>query len=207
MPKSQNGWPASPTLATRAIVVGGATFRVADNRDVETVFTYIVTRYEATVEPLNPARCAGFNYRPNANDPSELSNHSSATALDINWEQHPNATPTLSTLTRAQVAACHAILTSIPELDEVVHWGGDWASPLTTDAMHWELHDHDLAKLARVAERLRSETVTPEDIDKTATLAAQKILASKVPGGAANLTVLDVLERLGKAFDKDGQPK
>jgi hypothetical protein len=143
--------------------VAGASFRIVDNDDAETVFRHIVEQFAATVQPLVPSSCFGFNYRPNVNNPDELSNHSSATALDINAEQHPNARPTLSTFTRAQVAACHAILVSVPELDDLVHWGGDWASPLTTDAMHWEFHSHDLALLRRVADRIREDIVTPQD--------------------------------------------
>jgi hypothetical protein len=154
---SYNGWPASRTLKTRPLTVDGVTFSIVDNDDVETVFRYIVEEFVRTVQPLRPGSCFGYNYRPNVNDPSELSNHSSGTALDINAEQHPNDTPTLSTFTPAQVTACHAILASVPELDEVVHWGGDWATPLTTDSMHWEIHDHDLAKLRRVADRIRTQ--------------------------------------------------
>jgi hypothetical protein len=159
---SANGWPASPDLLTRTIVVAGASFRVADDRDVETVFVHLLTRYAAEVEPLDPAQCGGFNYRPNRNNPSQLSNHSSGTALDVNSLRHPNNTPTRATFTAAQVAAVHAIYDSVPELSELVHWGGDWGAPLVTDSMHHELHDHDLAKLARVAERIReADDMTP----------------------------------------------
>jgi hypothetical protein len=95
----------------------------------------------------------------------ELSNHASATALDINSLEHPNNVPTRSTFTVDQVAACHQILDSIPELSEVVHWGGDWFPPLVPDAMHWELHDHDLPKLARVADLIRAleDTLNADD--------------------------------------------
>lgn len=160
---SQNGWPASPALLTRTIVVDGASFKVADNRDVETVFTYLLTRYAAEVEPLIPAQCGGYNYRPNRNNPSQLSNHASATALDVNWLMHPNGVATSHTFTAAQIAAVHVIYASVPELSNLVHWGGDWSSPLTTDAMHHELHSHDLALLARVADRIRNEDdMTPD---------------------------------------------
>jgi hypothetical protein len=153
---SANGWPASPDLLTRTIVVAGASFRVADDRDVETVFVHLLTRYAAEVEPLDPAQC----YRPNVNNPSKLSNHSSATALDINSPSTPTTSRPAPRSPPTQVDACHQILDSIPELSEVVHWGGDWYWPLVTDAMHWELHDHDLAKLARVADRIRAWRTT-----------------------------------------------
>lgn len=161
---SANSWPASPALLTRTILVDGVPFRVADDRDVETVFVYLLTRYAAEVEPLDPAQCGGFNYRPNRNNPSQLSNHSSGTAVDVNSLKHPNGADVHATFTRAQIDAVHAILASVPELSEVVHWGGDWlrVNALVPDGMHFELHDHDLPKLARVAERIReAEDMTP----------------------------------------------
>jgi hypothetical protein len=51
--------------------------------------------------------------------------------------------------------------------------------------------------------REQEDIVTEDDIKAI----AAEVLSSKVPGGAPNLTVLEVLERLGKAFDKDGKPK
>lgn len=215
MSTSQNGWPASPTLLTRTIVAGGVTFRVADNRDAETVFTYVIDRYAATVEPLDPAQCGSFAYRPNVNDPSKLSNHSSATAVDLNSLKHRNGVATAASFTPAQIRACHAILASVPELSEVVHWGGDWFPPeLVPDGMHWELHDHDLPKLARVADRIR-EADMPLNIDDKAwiqeRLDAQRtrivadLLAAVVDG--AKFTVEHALERIGKAFDRNGRPR
>lgn len=143
--------------------MAGATFHIADNDDVETIFRYVIGRYATEVEPLQPATCACYSYRANVNNQTKLSNHSSATAFDLNWGDHPNNTPTRATFTGAQVDAVHAIYDSIPELSEVMHWGGDWVAPLVTDSMHHELHDHDLAKLRRVADRIREDgDMTPE---------------------------------------------
>jgi hypothetical protein len=152
---SQNGWPASRALRTRPLTVDGVTVFIADNDDLETVFRYLLTRYAETVEPLVSGQCGCYSYRANRNNPNQLSNHSSATALDVNWLKHPNNVPTRGTFTVAQVAAVHAIYDSVRELSDLVHWGGDWAPPLVTDAMHHELHSHDLALLARVADRIR----------------------------------------------------
>lgn len=184
MATSMNGWPASPTLPTRTVVIAGATFHMVDNDDAITVLTYVFTQYAETVEPLKPSRCACFSYRANVNNPSKLSNHSSATAGDLNWDDHPNNTPATKTFTPKQIAACHAILASIPELAEVVHWGGDWFPPLVPDPMHWELHDHDLAKLARVAARIREvDDVTEDDINKIAAKVVD-LLTNGKPTGA-----------------------
>ena len=67
--------------------------------------------------------------------------------------------------------------------------------------------DARIAQLPHILARARALTdgdiVTEDDIQKV----AAAVLASKVPGGSPNLTVAEVLERLAKAFDKDGNPK
>lgn len=182
MTTSQNGWPASRALRTRPLTVDGVTVFIADNDDVETVFRYLLTRYAETVEPLVSGQCGCYSYRANRNNPNQLSNHSSATALDVNWLKHPNNVPTRGTFTAAQVAAVHAIYDSVRELSDLVHWGGDWSPPLTTDAMHHELHSHDLPLLARVAERIREQEdiVTEDDIAKIAAAVAALLDSEKV---------------------------
>jgi hypothetical protein len=194
-----NGWPASPSLLTRTIVVEGAAFRVADNRDVETVFVYLLTRYALTVEPLYGSQCGGFNYRPNRNNPSVLSNHSSATAVDVNSLKHPNGVEASRTFTAAQIAAVHAILASVPELGDLIHWGGDWHPPLTPDPMHFELHNHDLALLARVADRIRGDIVTPDDIDtivaRTTEAVVKALLDTETVDKAKQVTVRQSLNQ------------
>jgi hypothetical protein len=159
MTTSYNGWPADEHLATRPLVVNGVAFApgVRDDDDVETVFRYIAEQWAEHVEPLVSPGCWGFSFRPNRNDPTELSCHSSATAIDINAPQHPNGIEAWHNMSATQIAAVHEILASVDELAELVHWGGDWHAPsLTPDPMHFELHNFDRAMLARVADRIRN---------------------------------------------------
>jgi hypothetical protein len=168
MTTSYNGWPASTSPA--AIDVGpfsvaGVEFVGGVRRgDVATVLHHVLLEFHERVEPLVDPGCWGWSYRPDRNDPNKLSCHSSATAADANAPKHPNGVEAAETFTDAQIKAVHAILSEIPELAKVVHWGGDWhrADGLTPDPMHWEIHDHDLAKLARVAERCRRAAVLKE---------------------------------------------
>lgn len=156
---SYNGWPASidaKSIGVAPFAVAGIPFPGGVKAgDVATVLGYVAAQFHRRVEPLVSPGCWGWSYRQNRNA-ANLSCHSSGTAIDINAPKHPNGIEASRNFTKAQIAEVHAILSEIPELAEVVHWGGDWHAPtLTPDPMHFEIHDHDLAKLARVAERCR----------------------------------------------------
>lgn len=170
MPTSGNGWPASgdggsigvvPFYAggTKPFGSGGWAGGVKGG-DVAAVFTYLVDRFIATVEPLDcdgdtPGYgCWGYNYRANANNPNALSNHSSATALDINATRHPNGAR--GTFTSAQVKAIRVILA---DLSPAIRWGGDYTG--TPDEMHFEINC-SAATVAQVAARLPSGGTPPE---------------------------------------------
>jgi hypothetical protein len=151
MPRSQNGWAASPDLKRRKLVVSGVEFvgGIVDNDNVATVLGYVAEQFYERVEPLHNPGCWGFYYRANRNDPNSLSNHSSGTAIDINAPKHPNGVPTSRTYSRAQIAEVHKIL---GEVNHVVRWGGDYTR--TVDAMHFEINASPAA-VAKVAAGLR----------------------------------------------------
>lgn len=163
---SYNGWPASenPTdIGVIPLVVHGIEFPGGvRGGDVHTVLEYVATRFHEHVEPLVSPGCWGWSYRPNRNNPNTLSCHASATAVDCNAPKHPNGDPVSRTFTQAQIDGVHHILASIPELNQVVHWGGDWtaANGLVPDSMHFEIHNHDLAMLHRVATAIKEASVT-----------------------------------------------
>lgn len=180
MVTSYNGWPASKDRAAIGIVplvVAGVPFVPGVRKgDVHTVLGYVATQFDKRVEPLVDPGCWGYFYRQNRNA-DNLSCHSSGTAIDCNAPQHNNgheATTALGGFTRKQVNEIHKILAEIPELADVVHWGGDWhrANDLTPDPMHFEIHNHDTAALARVAARITS----PQEDDMALTADEQKQL-------------------------------
>lgn len=166
MSTSYNGWTAYPDITSRTVplVINGTPFvgGIVNDPDAITVFTYLFTRFDAEVERLVSPGCWGASFRQNRNA-NNISCHGSATAADANAPKHPNGVEASQTFTPKQIAKIHEILTSVPELSEVIHWGGDWhrANGLTPDPMHFELHDHDLAKLQRVAVRIRALTAKP----------------------------------------------
>lgn len=158
---SYNNWPAD-TQRSRICVepfsAAGVDFPGGVRRgDVATVLRYVAEQFNSHVEPLVNPGCWGYSFRQNRNA-NNLSCHSSGTAIDVNAPQHPNGIEASRNFTPAQIAAVHKILASISELSEVVHWGGDWHAPsLRPDPMHFEIHDHNLDKLARVAKRIRDK--------------------------------------------------
>jgi hypothetical protein len=193
---SQNGWTASPDLALRPLVVNGIAFApgIRDDDDVETVLRHVMEQFAARVEPLKSPGCWGWSYRANRNDPNSLSNHASGTAVDANAPAHPNGVPTQQTFTLRQRGEVRAILA---EVDNAVRWGGDYTH--TPDAMHFEINV-DAATLHAVAEHLRGNDVTPDDIEKVAERAAELVLASKV--GKDETTVRQVLNRVSTWLER-----
>lgn len=153
MEKSYNGWSASPTLKTRLIEpVRGCKLRVRDSNNVEEVFTYLVVNFHRRVDDVtkpHPADDWGFNYRANVNDPTQLSNHSSGTAIDLDATEHPNGVPIYKSFTTQQIAEIHAILR---ELEGVVRWGGDYTH--TVDGMHFEINVPP-GSLRKIADKIR----------------------------------------------------
>lgn len=144
MPRSQNGWPASPSKSAidiRPLEVAGVNFApgLAYHDYCAVVLGYVFEQYHYRVEKLRPGWCWGWYYRANRNDPTDLSNHSSGTAGDCNAPLHPNGRPVSVNFSAKQVAEIHKILDEVNGLGggTVVRWGGDYTQ--TIDAMHFEL--------------------------------------------------------------------
>jgi len=154
---SYNGWLASKNPAAfgglEKLVVAGEAFAPGVRAgDVHTVLQYVAEQLNARVEPVvkdewHQADDWGYNYRPNRNNPSELSTHASGTSFDYNATRHPNGKR--GTFAYIQVKTIRKILA---EVDNVVKWGGDFG---TADEMHFELVGNE-AEVAAVAERLRT---------------------------------------------------
>lgn len=133
---SQNGWRASDTPSAIGIVpisMNGVSFPGGcRDGDVKWIFGWYLARFDREVESLHKGWCWGYAFRPNKNDPDELSNHASGTALDINAPAHPNGKR--GTFSKSQMAdidrlcrATHGALRS----------GAFYKS--TVDAMHLEV--------------------------------------------------------------------
>lgn len=156
MANSYNGWSASPNprdfggLDNRPIP--GTNVKLAPGvraGDVATVLFYVAEQLNRRVEKAVAPGCWGYNYKNNANNPSQLSCHASATCFDYNAPRHPNGKK--NTFTPLQFAEIDKILAEVDHV--VVQLRG-------YDEMHFEIRGN-AAKVAAVAHRLRNGVPAP----------------------------------------------
>lgn len=149
--KSQNGWPVDPPRSARVIPGTNVKVTVADGPAGD-VLMHVLGQVSARVEHagLNSTKGEADDWgyaKRTVRNSSAISNHASATAVDINATRH--GLGATGTFTPEQVAEIHKI---IGEVDGVVAWGGDYTG--RKDEMHFEI-DATPEEVARVAERLR----------------------------------------------------
>lgn len=156
---SGNGWPgiksASDSRLDRGFKAAGVAFPGGVRRgEVSTILGYVAATFHRNVESLVPGWCWGWNYRPIRGGKS-LSNHASATALDINAPRHPIGKS--GTFSSSQVRQIRAILKTC---EGTVRWGGDYTN--RPDEMHFEINRRpgDPA-IARVARKLGGSNPPP----------------------------------------------
>jgi D-alanyl-D-alanine carboxypeptidase-like protein len=156
MTTSQNGWPADSNPADIGIVkpsIAGVDFpNGVRGGDVETVLMYVANKFHHTVEALHDGWCWGYYYKK-IEGSSEISNHASGTAIDLNAEHHPmGKSGTFS------VAQRNAIRVILHDCEGVVRWGGDYSG--RKDEMHFEIVGN-AASVKRVASKFRGTQAGP----------------------------------------------
>ena len=227
MANSQNGWPASPSKGAIGIVdakVPGTNINFPQGvkgGDVETVLMYVAHEFHENVEALRDGWCWGYNYRQ-IEGSTQLSNHASGTAIDLNAPNHPMGKS--GTFSDKKVGEIRKILSFC---EGVVRWGGDYKT--RKDEMHFEIND-DAAAVKRIANKIRrlgDDEGTGDSIwDKPlavdgrlgrhTTLAWQRQLDVPMTGVMDEATITAVQKRLkatvdrnlvvdGKGIKQDGQ--
>lgn len=147
---SQNGWPVDPKRGKRLIPGTNTSVIVADGPAGD-VLMYVLSQVDKRVEDVDmnstkgEADDWGYANRP-VRGSTAVSNHASATAVDINATRHGLGRE--GTFTPAQVTEIHKILA---EVDGTVRWGGDYTG--RKDEMHFEINAPK-AKVEEVAARL-----------------------------------------------------
>jgi hypothetical protein len=171
-PKSQNGYPANdPSLVAKQPVPGTKVDVTVKRGDAGYLLLHLASWFDLHVEDIDNARGAlddwGYAERPIRGSATEISNHASGTAIDLNATKHPLGKR--GTFTRAQTKAIRA---QLKEYDGCIRWGGDYSG--RADEMHFEIV-RPLAACSTVARKLRAEEVSPLD----AILTDLKALAKK----------------------------
>lgn len=157
---SQNGWPVLTVEQTRLWVIptdpgDHVQLRLARGPAGFTL-AHLALWFHESVEPINTQRQPddwGYAVR-SIRGSSEVSNHASGTAMDLNATMHPLGVPTLETFTPRQAQLIRRRLGS--RYEGLIRWGGDYVN--RPDAMHYELDAprpaiRDLAELLRTTPR------------------------------------------------------
>jgi hypothetical protein len=146
--KSQNGWTANDRSLIRSYLIPGTTQKLAVRAGpVATVLLYVAAQFHRRVERIHVGWCWGYAERKICGG-TELSNHASGTAIDLNAPAHPLGVDEKRTFTPAEIATIRKILA---ECSGVVRWGGDYRG--RTDAMHFEING-DTAAVTTAAAKL-----------------------------------------------------
>jgi hypothetical protein len=133
---SQNGWPASASasaidVVTFPINLKSGTKKVQLARAAGKSLVEMFEWWDQNIEPVT--QIGGYNYREirGAEGTGKLSNHSSGTAIDINWDKHPLAA--VGTIPADKVGALR-----LEAAKRGLKWGGDYRN--RKDEMHFEVN-------------------------------------------------------------------
>lgn len=159
---SQNGWPKDPPTV-RIYGDGDPDGAVVRAGDVAVVFKEFIDQFNATVEPVtqvNGYRSSAFN--DSIAGSIKTSDHTSATAIDINGAQHPNEAVHprnwTSGFTAAETAAVRRLLEGFWGL---LQWGMDFPRG-ARDPMHFAIQRGVGAdQIAALASAIRGNTPQP----------------------------------------------
>lgn len=148
MNKSINGWEVIESYGDKRLaikVVPGTKVKLRMHKEVLPLFLALTAEYHKRVAKLRPAETGAFNPRKSTLSPTKWSDHSSGTAVDINWNHEGALGPSkyggMQRMSKAQIAECAAIKKQF----KVVIWGGDkarggdYADPNYWDPMHFAI--------------------------------------------------------------------
>lgn len=143
--KSINGWDVITSQSDKRLAVGvvpGTKIKLRMHKDVLPLFLAIAADFNKEVAPLRNGECGGYSFRK-ARQAKFYSDHSSGTAVDLNWGHEGAMGPKggMKTMTPAQIKAC----AEIKKRYKIVIWGGDkakggdYSSPGSWDPMHYAI--------------------------------------------------------------------
>lgn len=133
--RSLNGWPVIHSRSSKLLKTGtipGTKIKITAHHAALPVLLAVAAEVHTRVKNLAANNAAGqdeggYTYRA-AGISSGWSDHSSGTAIDVNWRVWPMFK---NAMTPAQRAACKLIER---DFAPVIEWGGNWRR---LDQMHW----------------------------------------------------------------------
>lgn len=179
---SQNGYTANDASKVSSRLVPGTTRRLTvRNGPAGDLLLWVAAQFDKLVEDIEQGILDDWGYaeRP-IRGGTELSNHASGTAIDLNATAHPLATDPPANFSAAEIARIREI---VGRTQGCVRWGGDYSG--RKDGMHFEIV-RDEAACARALSALTSgeeDDVTPEDISKVAAAVWDTTVTDRNTGG------------------------
>lgn len=176
---SQNGYDVADAHLIATMTVPGTQVKIPVlNSAAGRLLIAAAGRWNAEVEPLVAGWCWGFAVRTVRGSATDVSNHASGTAIDLNAPRHPLGTQPSASLTLKQIAAIHRI---VDDYAPCLRWGGDYGDPTRAgvpgsrpDVMHIEV-------IASDAACLQALTSTPSSVTPTTAAAAEEEDAMDIP--------------------------
>lgn len=147
---SQNGYVAGDRSLIVTLTVPGTTVQLPVRKGAPgQLLVAAAARWHREVEPLITPGCWGYAYREIRGSTTDLSNHASGTAVDLNAPHHPLGTDPVDNYTAAQIAAIRRI---VDTAQGALRWGGDYGVPARggaagsrPDGMHVEVVGNEAA--------------------------------------------------------------
>lgn len=157
MTTSQNGWPANNIGLTRIWEIPGTMRTVRlQNGDGGWMLVDFAAWFDKFIEDIENGELDDWGYaeRP-VRGGTDLSNHASGTALDLNATKHPLGV--VGTFTIAKQAM---IRVQLLRYKGCIRWGADYSG--RKDEMHFEIN-RNMSTVSEVADELRNTTVAVAD--------------------------------------------
>ena len=135
MTQSANGWTASKVRAEIHIdsfPIRGTNIKLTCNKAVAPLLVGLAAEFHELIEPIDEGSLDdwGYCYREIRGSSTNLSNHSSGTAIDLNSTKHPLGK--VGTFPNEKVPMIRALAKKYGCI-----WGGDFRS--RKDEMHFEI--------------------------------------------------------------------
>lgn len=183
---SQNGYSANDISQTAEYVIGDGRKVRLRRGDAGFLLKHFADWFDKHIEDIDQgADDWGYAARTIRGDSTQLSNHASGTALDLNATKHPLGKR--GTFTAAKASA---IRQRLKLYGGVIRWGGDYVN--RADEMHFEINAN-AANVARIATTIRAgaakETAVP--------LAHQRVVNDMNDRHLANLDNISAAQKTG----------
>jgi hypothetical protein len=190
---SQNGWTAPGRSVIVTMTVPGTSVKLPVRAGpAGQLLVAAAARWHREVEPLVAGTCWGYADRTVRGSATDLSNHASGTAIDLNAPQHPLGTAPSANFTPAKIVAVRRIVAAYAPC---LRWGGDYTG--RKDGMHLEIVASERQCAAVLGSPRPSPSPTPrpteDDLPSPADVWANPIPDEYTPAGNDNLPAFAAL--------------